>query len=169
MTSWGWVVVVGLALAGCPAPEEEDPGDGRGEVPRALEGGWYAGEVSDTHIIDTGGGFRNVYGTGLVYRFFDDGSYEKSVLLQRADGFCSGQFLGYSRGFVTIEGDEEIALHPTSGKIKSVDSCVADWNYERRDVPDAETLYWRRADDGAGRALMMRAPTTGVTLFRPAD
>jgi hypothetical protein len=161
-------VVLVMALAGgCPAEEEGELSGG--EVPRELTGAWYAGTVSDTHIIDGGGHFTNAYGTGLIYAFHADGSYEKSVLLQQSDGFCQRQFLGYSRGVVRLLDDDTVELRPARGRIKSVDSCLAHYNYERDDdeLRD-ETLTWRRADDGAGAAVLLNDPTTRPTLFRLA-
>jgi hypothetical protein len=72
----------------------------------------------------------------------------------------------------TVEVDEDqLVLHPESGRIKSVDSCVQDYNYERPDEGlEDETLFWEIGDDGYGNTVLVLSTNgNGGSVFHPEE
>jgi len=60
-----------------------------------------------------------------------------------------------------------LELAATTAQIRSEDDCSDAGNYER-DLPlDGETLSWFRSADEYGEVLLLRAPETSWSLFRP--
>lgn len=164
------------ALYGCSdnpaAPQDENnnppnPGTGTGNtIPAALVGDWYAGDISSVNFYNpSNGSWGAPSGTGMFYKFKQNGTYEKGVLLQSSLYGCTMSFLAYNSGTMTVEGDK-IVLTPTYGQIKSVDNCVAANNYEKPDELVTEIIFFEFAPDDFGNTpLWMRYETSSASAF----
>jgi hypothetical protein len=138
----------------------------RTSVPAPLVGAWQTGTVSSVNFYNpTTGSWGAPSGTGMFFKFTPDGYYEKGVLLQSSLYGCTMTFFAYNKGTMTVEGDK-IVLYPTYGKIKSVDNCVADNNYDKPDQLKSETMLWERGQDEYGvETLWLRYPDGNPSAF----
>lgn len=167
-------IILILFVGGCKSsPTDADDGDGknggntpRTSVPAELVGDWKTGTVSSVNFYNpTTGVWGAPSGVGMFFKFTPDGYYEKGVLLQSSLYGCTMTFFAFNKGTMTVAGDT-IVLYPTYGKIKSMDNCVQDNNYEKPDDLKSETLIWERGQDDYGaETLWLRYPDSGPSAF----
>jgi hypothetical protein len=170
------VLLLGLILylGGCKSnPTAADDGNNnngnttpRTSVPAQLTGAWQSGTVSSINFYNpTTGTWGAPSGTGMFFKFTRDGYYEKGVLLQSSLYNCTMTFFAYNKGTMTVEGDK-IVLYPTYGKIKSIDNCVANNNYDKPDQLKSETMLWELGQDEYGvETLWLRYPEGNPSAF----
>jgi hypothetical protein len=154
-------------------PLDRPSGAGAGvEPPGEVIGSWYSGSVSSIGYLDPShGSYSSGGGEGLMYTFLPDGSWQSGWLLTSRLYACSMRVMVYREG--TLAGSDPttgmLRLHTVAAQIHSEDSCSADGNYERELPPDDETLLWVRTSDEYGEVLMLRAPDSAWSVFRPMD
>lgn len=138
----------------------------RTSVPAQLASTWQTGTVSSVNFYNpTTGAWSAPSGVGMFFKFTPDGYYEKGVLLQSSLYGCTMTFFAFNKGTMTVEGDK-IVLYPTYGKIKSIDNCVANNNYEKPDQLKSETMLWELGPDEYGvETLWLRYPDGGPSAF----
>ena len=139
-------------------------------LPSELVGQWVTGTVSGVNFYTPSTGhWNNGYGEGMSFKFTADGKYEQGFLMHGALYNCSSDFFGFKSGSVRVVDDSTLVLHPTYGRIKSVDSCVEANNYDRPDNQLADqALIWRFGEDDYGyMKLWLRYPDSGASPFRP--
>jgi hypothetical protein len=166
------VVTFALSLIGCKeSPTKVDDNKIDDNTPRtslaaALVGEWQTGTVSSVNFYNpTTGVFGPPSGTGMFFKFTQEGYYEKGVLLQSSLYGHTMTFFAYNKGTMTVEGDN-IVLYPTYGKIKSVDNMVQENNYEKPDELKSETMLWEKGFDEYGlETLWLRYPDSGPSAF----
>lgn len=146
--------------------DENDPATPRTNVPGQLVAEWYTGTVSSVNFFNpVTGAWGAPSGTGIFFKFTPDGYYEKGVLLQSSLYGCTMTFFAYNKGTMTVEGNK-IVLYPTYGRIKSVDNCVAENNYEKPDELHNETIFWEIGpDDFGNEVLWLRYETSNPSAF----
>ncbi len=137
---------ISVFAAGCSKESssinQPDSSTPRTNVPVELAREWYYGNLSSTNFYNPGTGqFSAPSGTGMYFKFTEDGYYEKGVLLQSSLYGCSTTFYAFNKGTVVIEGNK-IILYPTYGSIKSEDNCVSANNYEKPDQLEKEVMIW---------------------------
>lgn len=162
-----------LSLGGCKSSPTDptDRGNNNNNTPRTpvpaqLTGAWQTGTVSSVNFYNPiTGSWGAPSGTGMFFKFTPDGYYEKGVLLQSSLYGCTMTFFAFNKGTMTVEGDK-IVLYPTYGKIKSIDNCVQNNNYEKPDELKSETMLWEHGQDEYGvETLWLRRPDTGPSAF----
>lgn len=160
-------------LYGCKdnptGPKDEgnnDPGTPRTSVPAQLVAEWFTGTISSIDFYNPNNGVWGApSGTGIFFKFYSDGYYEKGVLLQSSLYNCTMTFFAYNKGTMTVEGDK-IVLYPTYGRIKSEDNCVQENNYEKADQLESETIFWELGQDEYGNeVLWLRYETSNPSAF----
>jgi hypothetical protein len=136
--------------------DEEDANEPpRTSIPAQLVGNWYSGNISGINFFNaTTGQWGAPSGTGIFFKFTQDGYYEKGTLLQSSLYGCSTSFLAYNKGTMSVEGNM-IVLYPTYGRIKSIDNCVAENNYEKSDQLQQEKIIWHVSLDEYGSEVLM--------------
>lgn len=67
-----------------------------------------------------------------MFEFAPDGTYRQTILITTSAHSCRMQVYIYNEGKAVTEGDT-IRTYPTSGTIRSMDSCNARNNYTRPD------------------------------------
>lgn len=171
MTAFLLFIISILYLGGCKssptaADDNNNNNTPRTSVPALLVNTWKTGTVSSVNFYNPNtGAWGAPSGAGMFFKFTPDGYYEKGVLLQSSLYGCTMTFFAYNKGTMTVEGDK-IVLHPTYGKIKSVDNCVESNNYEKPDQLKSETLFWEHGQDEYGvETLWLRAPDSGPSAF----
>ena len=166
-------IIFVLYLGGCKSNptsadnnNTNDNGTPRTAVPAQIVGAWYAGTVSSVDFYNPNtGSWGAPSGTGVYFKFTSDGYYEKGVLLQSTLYSCTSTFYAYNKGTMTVEGDK-IVLYPTYGKIKSLDNCVANNNYEKPDQLQSETILWQLGRDEYNvETLWARYPNGDPSAF----
>jgi len=135
-------------------------------VPSVLVGEWQTGTMSSVNFYNpTTGVWGTPSGTGMFFKFTQDGYYEKGLLIQSSLYGHTMTFFAYNKGTMTVK-DNEIVLYPTYGRIKSVDNMVQQNNYEKPDELKSETLLWEKGlDDYGVETLWLRYPDSGPSAF----
>jgi hypothetical protein len=165
-------IIFALSFVSCkespngPNDDKTDEKTPRTSVPAALVGEWQTGTVSSVNFYNpTTGVWGAPSGTGMFFKFTQDGYYEKGVLLQSSLYGHTSTFFAYNKGTMTVE-DNMIVLYPTYGKIKSVDNMVQENNYEKPDELKSETMLWEKGFDEYGlETLWLRYPDSGPSAF----
>ena len=109
-------LVIALSFTGFAGAEEKKAG----EVPAALVGDWFWGNVSPTRYWnrDTGDFVGHGYSGALSYVFNKDGTYQRYFYLEtRLYGDVSGLFSA-SEGTVVFGADGTFTLKPVKGTYK---------------------------------------------------
>jgi hypothetical protein len=174
MTAFMLFIVLVPYLGGCKsnptAADDSKNNNGnntpRTSVPAQLASTWQTGTVSSVNFYNPNtGSWGAPSGTGIFFKFAPDGYYEKGVLLQSSLYGCTMTFFAYHKGTMTVE-DDKIVLYPTYGKIKSIDNCVANNNYEKPDELKSETMLWEIGPDEYGvETLWLRYPDGNPSAF----
>jgi len=146
--------------------DSDDNNTPRTSVPLDLVGEWQTGTVSSVNFYNPVTGVWGApSGTGIFFKFTQDGYYEKGVLLQSSLYGHTMTFFAYNKGTLTIE-DSVIITYPTYGRIKSTDNMVQENNYEKNDELKSETLIWAKGiDEYEVETLWLRYPETGSSAF----
>lgn len=159
-----------LVVHGC-SKSVVDPPPGV-DVPASIAATWQTGSVSSVNFFNASTGqFSSPTGTGLFYRFDHDGEYEKGMLLQSSLYGCTMTVVFYERGIVTaVEGSLDegwtLQLHPTYGRQRSRDTCVAANNFERpHELADETLIAFLGQDEYGYEALFMRWPDSDWSAF----
>lgn len=134
------VVLVATSLTACGAESgatepSPAPGGGNGDpFPAQLQGTWVFGVISPTNFHDayTGEWLSNAYGTSVMFEFAPNGRYKQSILIYTSAYSCRMQVFIYNEGRAEVDGSV-IKVYPTSGTIRSQDTCNAANNYSRPD------------------------------------
>jgi hypothetical protein len=163
------IMIFALSLVDCkknPTDPDDDNNTPRTSVPATLVGEWQSGTVSSVNFYNpTTGVWGAPSGTGMFFKFTQDGYYEKGVLLQSSLYGHTSTFFAYNKGTMTVE-DNMIVLYPTYGKIKSVDNMVQENNYEKPDELKSETILWEKGIDEYGlETLWLRYPDSDPSAF----
>jgi len=172
ITVFTLLVLFAFSMYGCnESPtdaknEENNSSTPRTSVPNQLVADWYAGNITSVNFYNpTTGAWAAPSGTGVFFKFTADGYYEKGVLLQSSLYGCTTTFFAYNKGTMTVEGNK-IVLYPTQGRIKSVDNCVEEYNYDKPDELQNETILWEiGVDDYGNEVLWLRYETGDPSAF----
>jgi hypothetical protein len=158
-----------LLVLACSKSVVEPPGV---DVPAAIATTWQTGTVSSVNFFNASTGqFSSPTGTGLFYRFDSDGNYEKGMLLQSSLYGCTMTVVFYERGTVTtVEGSLDegwtLQLHPTYGRQRSRDTCVASNNFEKpHQLADETLITFLGTDEYGYETLFMRYADTDWSAF----
>ena len=110
------------------------PGGTSANTPASLLGSWIHGVFSPTDFYNasTGQYIGNAYGTAVMFKFTPDGKYEQTVFINSTVYSCRTQVFVYNKGVVRFDGGE-FRVYPTSGRVRSSDSCNARFNFDRDD------------------------------------
>ena len=141
-------------------------------APEGVVGTWYSGTVSDIGYVDPDlGSYSSGGGEGLMYGFAPDGSWQYGWMLQSALYSCEMRVMVYRTGVLSASDPTTgmLQLDTLSSQMHSEDTCSEDGNYDKQLPPDDETLIWVRTSDEYGEVLLLRAPDTDFSLFRPMD
>lgn len=160
------LVLLSLSCKKSPTKATDSDPKPRTFVPVALVGEWQSGTVSSVNFYNPATGtWAPPSGTGMFFNFKADGNYEKGVLLQSSLYGHSSTFYAYNRGSFTVQ-DNQIILYPPYGRIKSVDSWIAENNYEKADELSSETMLWEKGVDEYGlETLWLRYPEGNSSAF----
>lgn len=162
---------MGAATAGPRAPggPQGEPGT---TIPPVLLASWYAGDVSSTSFFTPSTGpWDNAGGTGLLYTFKADGSFEFGWRLYSQLYGCATTAMVFRSGTVTADpATATLVLHTTYARMHSEDNCNASGNYDK-DIPlEEETLIYQLGTDEYGQeVLRIRGPATDPSAFHRAD
>jgi hypothetical protein len=163
---------------GPTSPGTGDPGDGPGDnpgggdIPAALLDSWYAGDVSSTNFYQPSTGhWDNAGGTGLLYTFKADGTFEYGWRLYSRLYDCETSAMVYRTGTVTSDpASGTLVLHTLTAKMHSEDNCNASGNYDKNIPLEEETLIYELGTDEYGNeVLWMRGPDTEPSAFHRAE
>ena len=122
----------------------------RTQVPTALTGEWQSGTISSVNFFNPAtGAWGAPSGTGMFFKFTQEGYYEKGVFLQSSLYGHTMTFFAYNKGTMTVE-DNVIVIYPTYGRIKSIDNMVEENNYEKPDELTPATMFWETGIDEYG-------------------
>jgi hypothetical protein len=154
-------------------PLDAPSGGGPGvPMPADLVGAWYTGDVGSIGYVDpNSGAYSDGSTTGLAYTFYPDGTWQYGWLMTSTLYGCSMRVLVFRQGTVAAADETKhyADLDTTLSQMHSEDSCVAENNYDRDLPPDDETIIWERTTDQYGDALLLRSPSSGFSVFRPAQ
>ncbi len=152
-------------------PLDQPSGAGAGvAAPDGIVGAWYSGTVSDVGYVDPNlGSYSSGGSEGLMYAFAPDGSWEYGWLLQSALYTCQMRVMVYRTGVLSDSDPSTgmIQLDTQTAQMHSEDTCSESDNYDKQLPADDETLIWVRTSDEYGDVLMLRAPDTDYSIFRP--
>jgi hypothetical protein len=152
-------------------PLDQPSGAGAGvAAPDGIVGAWYSGTDSDVGYVDPNlGSYSSGGSEGLMYAFAPDGSWEYGWLLQSALYACEMRVMVYRTGVLSDSDPSTgmIQLDTQTAQMHSEDTCSESGNYDRQLPADDETLIWVRTSDEYGDELMLRAPDTDYSIFRP--
>jgi hypothetical protein len=152
-------------------PLDQPSGAGAGvAAPDGIVGAWYSGTVSDVGYVDPNlGSYSSGGSEGLMYAFAPDGSWEYGWLLQSALYACEMRVMVYRTGVLSDSDPSTgmIQLDTQTAQMHSEDTCSESGNYDKQLPADDETLIWVRTSDEYGDELMLRAPDTDYSIFRP--
>jgi hypothetical protein len=180
-----------LAACGATAAEPDDSAPNAGSAgaggsgtsggasasttPASVLGSWIFGVFSPTDFYNasTGQYIGNAYGTSVIFKFTPDGQYEQTVLIHSTVYSCRTQVYVYNKGTVKFSGGE-FRVYPTSGRVRSNDTCNASFNYDRADDiarKQGDRYSWsfqRNAGDGKTYLMIgVGGETTTLSSFRP--
>ena len=183
-----------LAAAACsdsatePASAGETPGTPTGTpngtptqsgtaAPANIPGNWVYGVLSmnDYYNVQNGSYVGNGYGTSVLFKFTADGKYEQSIYIEATTYSCHTKVWVYNAGTVKW-GASEFRVYPTTGRVRSSDTCNAQFNFDRADDiarKQGDLYSWafeRNASDG--KVYLMIGPngtTENRSSFRRAD
>ena len=161
-------------------PGAQSPGgtqDTGGKPPSTVLGSWVYGALSmnDYYNASNGTYVGNGYGTSVLMKFTADGKYEQTIYIQATTYNCHTKVFIYNAGTVKW-GATEFRVYPTSGRVRSSDTCNAAFNYDRPDDiarKQGDVYSWafeRNASDG--KTYLMIGPngtTENRSSFRPAN
>jgi hypothetical protein len=177
------LMLASLLLAACGggggSDGPTDPGDGnspRTDVPAALAGTWYNGNVSPTNFYNpsTGSWGSPGYSDGMFFTFTRDGRFEKGVQLASSLYGCSTNTMFYIRGTVTVdEAAETISLHPTYARAVEERACPEHTSQERPLDLAEEAMTYRYGfgtdDYGAYKLWLLRPTWSSWAAFTPSE
>lgn len=128
----------GDAARGAPAK------DATGTIDEALVGSWYAGRGGTSIGYDTTTGtFGAPNGTGMLYAFHEDGTYQKAVQ-STEDGPCLLGYVTVESGVTSVVEPGKIALHPSKGVMNEY-SCSTTPGPDKPVATHEDTLAWTLA------------------------
>ncbi len=169
----------GSAGSGSPNAGSGNAGNSGGatasSTPASILGSWLYGVFSPTDFYNasTGAYIGNAYGTSVIFKFTADGKYEQSVLIHSTVYSCRTQVYVYNTGTVRFNGGE-FRVYPTSGRVRSSDTCNASFNYDRADDiarKQGDKYTWsfqRNANDGKTYLMIgVGDDTSALSSFRP--
>jgi hypothetical protein len=109
-------------------------------VDPAIVGSWYAGRGGTQIAYDaTTGSFGAPSGSGMMFVFHTDGTYQKGVQSIES-GACTTGYVVVESGVATTSGSQ-LALHPTKGTMHEY-SCSGTMDNEHATEIVDETLSW---------------------------
>ena len=140
-------------------------------MPGELVGAWYTGNVGGIGYVDPNtGSYSEGRSEGVAYTFYPDGTWQYGYLVNSSLYSCTMRILVFRQGVLAAvdEAAHTADLDTQLAQMHSEDSCVTEYNYDKQLPPDDETLIWTRTTDEYGDVLLLRGPTTDVSVFRPA-
>jgi hypothetical protein len=179
-----------LAAAACTADAATSPAGGEtpstppagtppatSQTPSSVLGSWVYGALSATDYYNASNGtyVGNGYGTSVLMKFTADGKYEQTIYIQATTYNCHTKVFIYNAGTVKWEATQ-FRVYPTTGRVRSSDTCNAAFNYDRPDDiarKQGDLYSWafeRNASDG--KTYLMIGPngtTENRSSFRPAN
>ncbi|HSR91405.1 MAG TPA: hypothetical protein VLK88_08870 [Gemmatimonadales bacterium] len=170
LTVW---TTAALACGGNDGSDGSGPNDQptpQTDVPAALQGAWYHGEVSPSNFYDpTTGHWDGSYGDGLFYSLTADGHYSFGYRLYTSAYGCTNVVFFWKTGTVSVDpATQSFTVYPHEARMKSEDNCRSEWNYEKDIGKDPETIYWEFGkDDWGGDALLLKYANTDASAFYP--
>lgn len=126
-----------------------------GEVPAEMTGQWLMREGSgSSYVSPSTGSYSAPNANAYQYKIFADGRFQHAALLSSSLYNCTMQFFGYETGIVEVQGNRVTFSEQTS-KVKSVDNCRPQWNYEKPTPLNRKSSYWRVDRDQYGQRLVL--------------
>jgi hypothetical protein len=158
-------LLAALSLAACGGGDEATGPDApRTSVPAELVGTWFQGSVSNTDYYNPStGSWAGPSGTGVAYTFTANGEYQHAGVLQSSLYGCTSIVFGWDRGAVAVRGTE-VTLTATSGRLKSEDNCVAEYNYDKSIAVDPTVVTYEVGVDDYGTETLWLTWPDGQTL-----
>ena len=158
-------------------PPSSTPGTPGSTAPPNIPGSWVYGVLSATDYYNASNGsyIGNGYGTSVLMKFTADGKYEQSIYIEATTYNCHTKVFIYNAGTVKW-GATEFRVYPSTGRVRSSDTCNAAFNYDRPDDiarKQGDVYSWafeRNASDG--KTYLMIGPngtTENRSSFRPAN
>lgn len=132
----------------------------RSDVPAALQGDWKWGAISSIDFYDssTGAWVDDGGGVGVFFTFTPDGHYTQGVLFKSTVYNCTTTVWVYDEGTVVVE-DAVFRVYPTSGRVRSRDTCIPRNNFDRADDlarKQGDLYSWAfEANQGDGKTYLM--------------
>lgn len=121
---------------------------GRGNVPPEIAGEWFAGSGGTSWMYDPGNGhFGAPNGSGVYMKLSNDGTFVYGVQGHQSLYGCETYLQGFQTGFV-VSTASTLEFHPTFGRKKFSDSCVAKNNTEGPDDLSVWTYTYQLTNDG---------------------
>jgi hypothetical protein len=151
------------------SPDGSGSGSG-GNVPSSIVGSWKAGTISSLGFWDTHTGdyLGTAGGIAIFFKFQPNGGYTMQLYVMTRSYGCVTEAWTQLQGTVTFDGDGTFVTHPTVGRYKASDNCIARNNFDRA-ATSAEldgqrlTHYWSfevNQTDGKTYLMIGRSPDT---------
>lgn len=159
---------------GTPAPA---PAGDASRPPSSIVGAWSYGALSmiDYQNASTGAPIGNAFGTSVLFKFTADGRYEESIYIEATTYNCHTKLFIYNAGTVKF-GGAEFRVYPTTGRVRSSDTCNAQFNYDRADDiarKQGDRFSWafeKNASDGRTYLMIgVDGDMRNRASFRPAS
>jgi hypothetical protein len=166
---------VSSGSAGSGSAGSGSAGSGASNTPSSILGAWVYGVFSPTDFYNASNGqyIGNAYGTSVVFKFTSDGKYEQTVLIHSTVYSCRTQVYVYNKGTVKFNGGE-FRVYPSSGRVRSSDTCNAAFNFDRADDiarKQGDKYTWsfqRNANDGKTYLMIgVGDDASALSSFRP--
>lgn len=156
------ILIFALAAVGCTTSTSSSStsttdGKATGSVDSALVGQWYAGRGGTMIAYDEStGSFGAPSGTGMMFVFHADGTYQKAFQSIES-GACTVGFVTVESGVATTASGE-VRLHPSSGTMHEISCSGSADNDHAITVSDESLAYALEAED----ALRLTDTSTGA-------
>jgi hypothetical protein len=160
-----------------PTPPTSPTPPAGAPAPSSVLGSWVYGALSmnDYYNASSGTYVGNGYGTSVLMTFTADGKYEQTIYIQSTTYSCHTKVFIYNAGTVKW-GATEFRVYPTTGRVRSSDTCNAQFNYDRPDDiarKQGDLYSWGfERNAGDGKTYLMIGPngtTENRSSFRPAS
>lgn len=137
-----------------------------GRIPAELVGTWRTGRISLLNYRDrVTGSTTPANGSTFSYRFYPDGRFEFTGLLQSTMYNCTTTLFNHKTGIARVSGSE-LVLVPKTNNWKNTYSCTPSKNLEKPGKMDEEVQTWRIKQDENGISLCLASAGGQESCFQ---
>jgi len=125
-------------------------------VPAEIVGEWRATRGSGlSYYNPNSGSYGAPNATTDSYKFFADGRYEHSILMQNSLYNCTIRIFGHETGKTTVDGNS-LTITPGPGTVEYTDTCRPAMNSKKANQMDQQKWQWQVSSDEQGVKLCVR-------------